>query len=255
MPTEDTNHSGKLGDSDRLARDDADKRAIPLTFGLGRSRTKAKRTRCTPLDGVLQRRLLGARQRKSGTRMVPQEVQCYEIRSEPAIRNEGTSSGRGPSGPNVQKPATKGKAFHEKLEGMLQRQVPDTGPVQRGRRVLRAEGRNEEGTFALAPVPPRPKIPCRKKRRRGDKTGEGGEPKNTTRYRGLTQGDPGAVGRKGTIPEKGRRVQTEDSGPASQDRTPPGRRPRTPQDGGRIGIQPRKVEERGGRCEERKLGA
>jgi len=51
------------------------------------------------------------------------------------------------------------------------------------------------------------------------------------------------------------RLPTEGSGPASQDRTPSGRRPRTSQDGGRIGIQPRKVEERGGRHEKRKAGA
>jgi len=56
------------------------------------------------------------------------------------------------------------------------------------------------------------------------------------------------------IPKKRARLPTEDNGPSSQDRTPPGRRPRTWQDGGRIGIQPRKVEERGGGCEERKPG-
>jgi len=100
-PTEDTNPSGELGNHDRLTGDDADKPAIPLTNGLGRSGTNAKGTRCTPLDGVLQRRLLGARQRESGTRRVPQEVQCYAIRLEPAIRNEGTSTGRGPNGPNM----------------------------------------------------------------------------------------------------------------------------------------------------------
>ena len=119
-PTEDTNPSGELGNHDRLAGDDADKPAIPLTVTLERSGTKAKRTRWTPLDGVLQRQLLGARQRESGTRMVPQEVQCYAIRLESAIRNEGTGTGRGPNGPNINKPATKGKAFHQKLEGMLQ---------------------------------------------------------------------------------------------------------------------------------------
>jgi len=43
-PTKDTNPSGKLGNHDRLAGDDADKPAIPLTFSLGRSGTKAKRT-------------------------------------------------------------------------------------------------------------------------------------------------------------------------------------------------------------------
>jgi len=123
-PIEDTNPAGKLGNHDRLARDDADKPAIPLTFGLGSSSTKAKSTRCTPLDGVLQRQLLGARQRKDGTRMVPQEIQCYAIRLEPAIRDEGTSTGGGPNGPNFKKPATKAKALRQKLEGMLERQVP-----------------------------------------------------------------------------------------------------------------------------------
>jgi len=178
--TKDTNPAGKLGNRDRLARDDADKPAIPLTCGLGGSGTKAKRTRCTPLDGVLQRQLLGSRQRESGAGMVPQEVQCYAIRLEPAIRDKGPSTGRGPNGPNIKKPATKSKAFHQKLEGMLQRQVPDTRPVQSGRRVLPTEGRNKKGTLAVAPVPPRPEIPCRKERRRGDTTGEGGERKNTT---------------------------------------------------------------------------
>ena len=86
--------------------------------------------------------------------MVAQEIQCYAIRLEPAIRDEGTSTGRGPNGPNIKKPATKGKAFRQRLEGMLQRQVPDTRPVQGGRRILQTEGRNEKGTLALAPVPP-----------------------------------------------------------------------------------------------------
>jgi len=204
---------------------------------------------------VLQRQLLGARQRESGTKLVPQKIQCYAIRLEPAIRDEGTSTGRGPNGPNIEKPATKGKAFHQKLEGMLQRQVPDTRPVQGGRRVLLTEGGDKKGTLALAPVPLRREIRCRKERRRRDMTGEGGERKNTTRYRGLTRADPGTVGRKGTISKKRGRLPSEGSRPASQDRTPPGRRPRTSQDGGRIGIQPRKVEVRGGRWEERKPGA
>jgi len=52
-PTKDTNPAGKLGDHDRLAGNDADKPAIPLTLSLGRSGTKAEGTRCTPLDGVL----------------------------------------------------------------------------------------------------------------------------------------------------------------------------------------------------------
>ena len=59
MPTEDTNPPRQLGNHDRLAGDDADKPAIPLTLSLGRSGTKAKGTRCTTLDGVLQRQLLG----------------------------------------------------------------------------------------------------------------------------------------------------------------------------------------------------
>jgi len=254
-PIEDTNPAGKLGNHDRFARDDTDKPAITLTFGLGRSSTKAKRTRCTPLDGVLQRQLLGTRQRESGTRMVPQEIQCYAIRLEPAIRDKGTSTGRGPKSPNIKKPATKGKAFNQKLEGMLQRQVPDTRPVQSGCRVLPTEGRNKKGTLALAPVPQRPEIPCRKERRRGDTTGEGGERKKTTRYRGLTQADQGTVGPKGAIPKERGRLPKEDSGPTSEDRATPRGDPRTSQDGGRIGIQPGKAEERGGRCEERKPGA
>jgi len=109
LTTEDTHPSGELEDNDRLAGDDADKAAIPLTFGLGKSSTKTKGTRCTPLDKVLQRQLLGTRQRESGPGMVPQEVQCYAIRLEPAIRNEGISTGRGPRGPTIQKLATKDK--------------------------------------------------------------------------------------------------------------------------------------------------
>ena len=135
---------------------------------------------------------------------------------------------------------------------MLQRQVPSTRPIQGGRRVLPAEGQNEEGPLALAPIPPRPQVPRRKERSRGDTTREGGERKNTTRYRGLTQADPGTAGRKGMIPKKQGRLPTEGSEPASPDTPPPGGRPRTSQDGGRIGIQPRKTEERGGRGEERK---
>jgi len=51
--TENTNPSGKLGNNHRLAGDDTDKSAILLTFSLGRSGTKAKGTRCTPLDRLL----------------------------------------------------------------------------------------------------------------------------------------------------------------------------------------------------------
>jgi len=51
--TENTHPSGELGDNNRLVGDDADKPAIPFTIGLGRRGTKTKRTRCTPLDGVL----------------------------------------------------------------------------------------------------------------------------------------------------------------------------------------------------------
>jgi len=251
-PTKDTNPAGKLGNHGRLAGNDADKPAIPLTYSLGRSGTKAKGTRYTPLDGVLQRQLLGARRRESGTGMVSQEIQCYAIRLEPAIRDKSTSTGRGPDGPIIKKPATKGEAFHQRLEGMLQRQVPDTRPIQGGRRVLPAKERNKEGPLTLAPVPPRPKVPRCKERRRGDKTGEGGERKNTTRYRGLTQADPGTVERKAAIPKKRGRLPKKDSGPTSEDRATPRGDPRTSQDGGRSGIQPRKAEERGGRCEERK---
>jgi len=186
-------------------------------------------------------------------RMVPQEIQCYSIRLEPAIR-EKKRTRRGPNGPTIKKPATKGEAFHQRLEGMLQRQVPDTRPIQGGRRVLPAKGRNKEGPLTLAPVPPRPKVPRRKERRRGDTTGEGGERKNTTQYRGLTQADPGTVGRKGAIPKKRGRLPKEDSGPTSEDRMTPRGDPRTSQDGGRIRIQPRKVEERGGRWEKGKPG-
>jgi len=253
--TENTHPSGELGDNDRLGRDDTDKPAMPLTFALGRSRTKAKRTRCTPLYGVLQRQLLGAQQRESCTRMVPQEIQCYAIRLEPAIRNEGTSTGKRPRGPNIQKPATKGEAFNQGLEGMLQRQVPSTCPIQGGRGVLPAEGWKKEGPLALAPVPSRPKIARRKERRRGDTTGEGKERKNTTRSRGLTRADLGTVERKGAIPSKRGRLPKEEHRPTSQDRATPRGRLRTSQNGGRIGIQPRKVEKRSGQGEERKPGA
>jgi len=138
---------------------------------------------------------------------------------------------------------------------MLQGQMPNTRPIQGRRRVLPAEGRNKEEPLTLAPVPPRPKVPCRKQRRRGDTTGEGGERKNTTRYRDFAQADPGTLGRKGAIPKKRGRIPTEGNRPASQDRAPPGRHPRASQDGCRIGIQLGKIEERGGRWEKGKLGA
>jgi len=73
-PTKDTNPPGELGNHNRFAGNDTDKPAIPFTFSLGGSGTKAKRARCTPLDGVLQRQLLGTRQRESGKGMVPQEI-------------------------------------------------------------------------------------------------------------------------------------------------------------------------------------
>ena len=249
--TKNTNPSGKLGNNDRLAGDDADKHAIPLTHSLGGSRTKAKRTRYTPLDGVLQPQLLGTRQRESGTRMVPKEIQCYAIRLEPAIQNAGTSPGGGRGGPNVQKPATKNQARHQELEGVLQRQVPRTRPIQGGRRVLRTKGRRKEGPLALAPIPPGPEVASRKKRSCGDTTKEGGERKSPTRHQCPTEANtrasgaegPGVKGR-GQIPAQDKR-RTERDGKASR------RRPTASQDGRRIRIQRSKAEERGGRWKER----
>jgi len=138
---------------------------------------------------------------------------------------------------------------------MLQREVPSTRPIQGGRRVLPGEGRNKERPVALAPVPPRPKIPRGKERRCGDMTAEGRERKNTTRSRGLTQADPGTVEWKGAIPEKRGRLPKEDRRPTSQDRATRRGCLRTSQNGGRSGIQTRKVEKRSGRGEERKPGA
>jgi len=249
------NPTGELGNTSRLARNDADKSVIPLTFSLGGSGTKAKRTRCTPLDGVLPRQLLGTRQRESGTRMVPQEIQCYAFRPEPAIPNEGTSTRRGPHGPNINKPATKKEAFNQKLGGMLQRQVPSTRTIQGGRRILPTKRRDEERPLALAPVPPVPKILRRKERRRRDTTAERGERKNTTRSRGLKQTDPGSVKQKGAIPKKRGPLPKEARRPTGQDRATPRGSPRPSQNGGSIGIQTRKVEKGSGRGEERKLGA
>jgi len=131
-----------------LAEMTPNKPAIPLTFGLGKRRTKAKHTRWTPRDGVLQQQLVGIRQRETGMRMVPQEMQGYAIRLDPAIRNKGTSTG-GPNAPSIKNPSTKDEACHQELEGMLQRQVLSTCPIQGGRTVLPSEGRNEEGPLAL----------------------------------------------------------------------------------------------------------
>jgi len=106
-PTENTNASGKLGNHTGLAENEANKPAIPSTFGLVRSGTEPKRTRCTPLDRMLQRQQLGTRHQESGTRRVPQQIQGYTIRLAPVIRNKGTSPRKGPCGPNIKKPATK----------------------------------------------------------------------------------------------------------------------------------------------------
>jgi len=59
--------------------------------------------------------------------------------------------------------------------------VPSTCPIQGGRRVLPTEGRDEEGPFALAPVPLRAKVAHREKRGCRDTTGEEGERKKTPR--------------------------------------------------------------------------
>jgi len=254
-PTKDANPSGKLGNNNRLAGNNTDKPTIPLTFSLGGSRTKAKRTRCTPLDGVLQRQLLGTRQRESSTRMVPQEIQCYPIRLEPAIRNKGTSTRKGPRGANIKKPATKGEAFHPRLEGMLQRQMPSTCPIQSGCRVLPAEGGNEKGPLTLAPVPPGPKILRWEKRRRGDTTGEGGERKNPTRRRCPTKANTRAAGTERPGVERQGRIPAQNNGSTTRYGKTSRRRPKAAQDGRRIRIQPSKVEQRGGRCKEGEPGA
>jgi len=254
-PTKDNNPPRKLGNHDRLAGDDPDKPAIPLTLSQGRSGTKAKGTRCTTLEGVLQRQLLGTRQRESGTRVVLKEIQSYAIRLEPAIRNKGTSTGRGPRGPNIQKPATKGKAFHQKVEGMLQRQVPSTRPIQSGRRVLPAEGRDKKGPFTLAPIPPRPEVPSGKERSCGDTTGEGGERKNPTRRRCPTKANSRAAGTEGTGVKKREQIPAQNNGQTDCDGKTSGRRPKASQDGRRNRIQPIKVEERGGRRKKREPGA
>jgi len=76
ITTANTNPSAKLRNPNSLGGDDTDKLPILLTFGLGKGGTEAKRTRCTRLDSVLQRQLLGTRQREIGTRMVAQEITC-----------------------------------------------------------------------------------------------------------------------------------------------------------------------------------
>ena len=138
---------------------------------------------------------------------------------------------------------------------MLQRQVPSTPPIQSGRRVLSAEGWNEEGPLTLAQVPPGPRVPPSKKRRRGNTTGEGGERKNTTRHRPLTQADKGTVRQEGAMPKKRGRLPIQDSGPAGQDGAPTGRHATAWHDGRRIRFQLGKIEEIAGQWEKRKPGA
>ena len=254
-PPKRTNPSRKLGNHDRVARDDTDKTAIRLTFSLGRSGTKSKRTRCTPLDGVLQPQLLGTRQRESGSRMVPQEIKCYTIWLKPAIQDKGTSTGRGQSGPKIEIRATKREAFHQELEGMQQRQVPSTRPIQGRCRVLPAEKRRQEGPLALEPIPPRPEIPSRKERSCGDTTGEAVERENPTRRRCPTEANTRAAGTEGPGVQKRGRILAPNKGPAKRDGKTSGRHPEASQDGRRIRIQPSKVEEGGGRWKEREPGA
>ena len=149
--------------------------------------------------------------------MVPQEIQCYAIRLEPAIQNKGTRTGRGPSGPNIQIPATKGDTFHQKLAGMLQRQVPSTRPIQGGRRVLPAEGRNKEGPHTLARIPPRPEVPSGKERSWGDTTGEGGERRNPTPRPCPTKANRRAAGTEGPGVKRRERIPAQNNGPTVSD--------------------------------------
>jgi len=183
--------------------------------------------------------------------MVPQEIQCYAMRLEPAIRNEGTSTGRGPNGPNIQKPATKGKAFHQKLEGMLQRQVPSTRPIQGGCWILPPEGRNEKGPLALAQIPTRPEVPSGKKGSCGDTTGQGGERKNPATRRCPTEANTRSAGTEGQGVKKRGRIPAQNNGATNHDGKTSGRLPKASQDGRRIRIQPSKVEARGGRWKKR----
>jgi len=137
---------------------------------------------------------------------------------------------------------------------MLQRQVPSTCPIQSGRRVVPAEGRNEKSPLTLAPVPPGSKIPRREKRRRRDTTGERGERKNPTRRRCPTEANTRAAGTERPGVKRRGRIPAPNNGPTRRDGKTSRRRPKAAQDGRKIRIQPGKVEERGGRCKEGEPG-
>jgi len=149
----------------------------------------------------------------------------------------------------------KGEAFHQKLGGMVQRQVRSTRPIQSGRRVLPAEGQKKEEPLILAPILPRHEVPSGKERSCGDKTGEGEERKNPTRSPCPTKANTRAAGTEGTGVKKGGRIPAQNNGPTGRDGKTTGRRPKALKDGRRIRIQPSKVAERGGRWKKREPGA
>ena len=200
-------------------------------------RTSSKGARCAIMDGILRRRVPGALQRQGSLGIVsPRPISVYAI-----------STGIAPE----QKSAEETPGAKRDMVRMLRRQMLRTCAREDQSGVVPPGKRQEETPLLMALKKPRAGT-TKEMRGRENTAGEGGERNNSTRRRSPTKADPGTVGRKRTIPKKQGRLPTEGSEPTSPDTPPPGRRPRTSQDGGRIGIQPRKVEKRGGRSKERK---
>jgi len=128
---------------------------------------------------------------------------------------------------------------------MLRRQVLRTcaGKDQRG--ILSPRKWRKETSHEMAQMTPGAGT-AKKIRYREDTAGEGGERKNTTRCRSLTEANPGPVGRKATITGKGRKDPTGASKLPDHDRTNARRNLATSPHGRGIWFQPSEVEERVG---------
>jgi len=137
---------------------------------------------------------------------------------------------------------------------MLRRQMLRTCAREDPSWVLSPGKRREETLLEMAPATPRTGT-AKQFRGREDTTGEGGERKNSTRRRGLTEANPGTVGRKTTITGEGRENPTRASELPEHDRSNARRNQRTSQDRRGIWVQFSEVEKRDGHEKASKRGA
>jgi len=202
----------------------------------GKKGTSSPRARPAVMDSMLQRRLPDPFSRQGSLRLVsPRPISVGAL-----------STGIAPE----QKTAEEMPRAERDMVRMLRRQMLRTCARGDQSGILSPGKQREETPLKMASETPRARTT--KEIRSREDTAGGGERKSSTRCRSPTEANPGTVGRITTITRKGRKNPTGASQLPEHDRTNARRNPRTSQNARRNWFQSRKVEERGGRGEERK---